>query len=252
MPVPSPNQATQGFAAALAGIDEALDWSGLGRVYCHEGGESFFAPEQREAIRDTGLALATDLQRALAQLPPESPGRSLWMGAAVAEHVPILFDHILLERDVIWRNLDGFEFQETRRAFARVEEEIGLSLPAMEEPTTADSGPFDLLWVVSVFSDPDAFPALHDLLYERSGTELATGAGNLRAETAHVKRWAFDLLSQLSTPGVLVTSDEELPFFLEAATEQSLHIQIPDQGRLSGVVGDVIRFCSVSASSMPL
>ena len=61
------------FAAALVEIEGELDWDLLGGCYCHEGGESFFPPEQREAQREAGLAIASELGGALTSACPPPP-----------------------------------------------------------------------------------------------------------------------------------------------------------------------------------
>jgi len=233
------------FGWAVAKMEAELNWDVLGQTYCHEGGESFFAEEQREAIRETGLLLAADLQDAVRRLPGGTLGRSLWVGAALAELIPILAEHLVLGRHVHWHNIECGETRELNRALQAVEEQTGLDLPRVEtHPAPSENG-YDLLWMVSVLTDPDAFPALHDELYGRRGTELSAGPGDLGHERELAQSWTRSLLQQVSSPGVLVTSDEEAGFFLGAAQAASRRLVVPEQGRLSGIVGDVVRFCRV-------
>ena len=231
----------------LARLEETLDWDTLGHEYCHEGGESFFGEEQRVAIRETGLLMAADLQDALVALPDDSPGQSLWVGAALAELVPILTDHLVLGRMVHWHNIECDETTELNRALEFVERETGTGLPRINTEPCPIHNHYDLLWMVSVLTDPGAFPALHFHLYEREDTEGAVRSGQLEEEGGRADEWTRNLLRQVATPGVLVTSDEEFGFFEAAAETCSRVLVVPEQGRLSGIVGDVVRFYQVKA-----
>lgn len=230
------------FGMVVARLEEILDWIALGHEYCHEGGEAFFEEEQQDAIRETGLLMAADLQAALATLPDESPGHSLWVGAALAELVPILTDHLVLGRTVHWHNLDCTETTELNRALETVERETGVALPRINTEPSPKHIRYDLLWVVSVLTDPDAFPALHFHLYEREDSEGVVHPGQLEIEGKHATEWARDLLSRLALPGLLVTTDEEFGFFKAAADHSSRLLVDPQHGRLSGIVGDLVRF----------
>lgn len=216
------------FAAALGEVEGALDWDLLGRLYCHEGGEAFFPPEQRDAIRDAGLAFAADLGSLLTP-----GGASHYIGAAVAELPMILFESIVLERRVHWTQLPGPE----RDELERVLREAGCP-----EPSTEPSPPFEVdhLWCASVLTDPEAFPALHDHLYEREGL-----GGDLEADRARAEELVRSALGRVAPPAVLSTTDEEAPLFLAACTARGWRLNLPGQGRLSGVVGDVVRHGSL-------
>lgn len=216
------------LAEAMARLDSALDWGLLGDLYCHEGGEGFFPPEQREAIRDAGLAVAGDLGRHLAQ-----GGASHYVGAAVAELPLILFETIVLGRRVHWTQLAGPELDELARAMGVV------GGPA---PTQAPLPTFEVdhLWFASVLTDPEAFPALHDKLYERSA-----GGGDLEREHARATELVRGSLTHLTPPALLSTTDEEAPFFLAACRALGWQLEFPEHGRLSGIVGDVVRHGTV-------
>lgn len=234
----------QRFGEALARLEEELDWRGLGELYCYEGGEEFFPPEQVEAQRDAGLQVAAALGE---RLRPE--GRSLYVGAAVGELVTILCESLVLEREVVAVNLEGSEGRELNRALSVVEGECGFALPRIEfQPLAAVTGLFDHGWLVSVVNDPEAFPALHDALYGRTGA-LATGRGDLEAERAEADRLIDDWLGLLGPGALLTTTDEELPLVQPriAATGQTLELE--ELAILSAVVGDPIRFGRLQSSS---
>jgi len=217
------------FAAALGEVEAALDWGLLGRLYCHEGGEAFFPSEQRDAIRDAGLAFAADLGGLLTP-----GGASHYVGAAVAELPMILFEAVVLERRVHWTQLPGEECDELARALRTVDG------PA---PTTDLQPPFhvDHLWCASVLTDPNAFPALHDHLYQREGL-----GGDLDADRVRAEALVAETLDQLAPPAVLSTTDEEAPFFLTACAARGWRLTLPEHGRLSGIVGDVVRHGSLA------
>lgn len=240
-----PTPATARFATALAELDAELDWPLLGRLHCHEGGESFYPPDQRQATQDTGLRFAADVGEALAALPPGGPGRSLYLGASVAELAPILFEHLVLRREVLLRRLPGPESAELARAFDAVADRLGEPLPAIDTDDAAPiaSGAFDHGWVVSVLTDPECFPALHDELYGRRGTELAAGGGDLARERRAAEKLVDGVLEGLAPRALLTTTDEELPLFDAAARRRGRRLAVPGQARLSGVVGDPVRHC---------
>ena len=81
----------QPYAAALGAAEAAIDWAALEPVYCEGDAEGFFSEERLDAIRDAGLHFAGDLGELLA-----AKGRSLYVGAGVAELAPLLFGCIPL------------------------------------------------------------------------------------------------------------------------------------------------------------
>jgi hypothetical protein len=240
----SPADRTQAFAIALGAVESTLDWEELGGLYCHEGGEGFFRPDQREAIQDTGLRFAGDLGE---HLDARGPGRSLYIGVGVAEIAPILFEAIVLGRKVQLFNLPGPEPTALDAAFEAAESACDHKLPRFTTKAFQRKHvePIDHLWLVSVLTDPEAFPALHDQLYERQGTKQAVGGGRPKAE----RQRAYDLCrlacTGLKAPAFLTTSDEELPVLMEACTDLRLDLDVPTTARLSGIVGDAVRHCRV-------
>jgi hypothetical protein len=226
--------------AAIAALDAELDWPLLGRAYCEGDARDYFDAAQRENLLETGLLFADDLARAL-----RPGGRSLYLGAAVAELVPLLTERLVLERDVHWLNLPGVELSELVRAADVVGARLGLQLPspsALPIEHVAEAS-CDHLWMVSVLTDPDAFPALHDELYERAETPLATGRGaaadeRLRA-TALVDAW----LARAAPSCLVSTTDEELVLLRPRIARLGWRIEVPREGRYTALVGDVVRHC---------
>ncbi|MBL8858381.1 MAG: hypothetical protein JNL28_07760 [Planctomycetes bacterium] len=232
----------QRCGAAIAALYAELDWSKLGANYCEGDGSSFFDDDLRELTLETGYRIADEISSAVAG---GRTGRSLYFGAAVAELVPILAEHLVLERDVVWLNLPGDELREITRAMHKVRDELGFELPM---PSThgiescAQAG-FDHLWMVSVLTDPDAFPALHDELYERSGGPLATGRGSSGAERARAEALVERFLDCASSSALVTTTDEELTLIEPAVQRRGGEWTVPESCIETAIVGDMLRFC---------
>lgn len=240
------NPSLDDFARSLSAMEQAIDWRHLGEFYCFEGGEHFFPDEQVAAIREAGLQIAGSLGDQMATLP-EGPKRSLYLGAAVAELVPILVERFVMLREVVIVNVPGGEVTELNRAFDQASEACGLELPRISTQSLEEiEGPFDHGWMVSVLNDPEAFPALHDTLYGRSG-ELAVGGGNLAEEQERAAALASLLLDRLTPDALLSTSDEELPVLRPLFSKRGTRVSVSQIGILTGVVGDPLRFCRLFA-----
>lgn len=234
------------FARVLAAVEAELDWAELGEVYCEGPGADLFVPEQVEALREAGLLLADDLATALEGLGGDAPPRSLYVGAGVAELVPMLCESVVFDREVRLVSLPGAELDQLGRAFARVGERLGATLPVVDARPLAqqETGPASHAWMVSVLTDPDGFPALHDRLYGRTG-KSATGRGDLDEERGRAEALLDELLRRLWVPGVLTTTDEELSLLGPRSAALGLVLDVPLRARLSGLVGDPVRVCRV-------
>ena len=234
------------FARALERVESAVDWPALGRLYCHEGGESFFGAAELAAVRDAGLALTSDLGLALEELElaGDGTGQSLYVGAAVAELCPMLFETLVLGRGVLATNLPGPEADALNGALATASSELGCRLPRIDTgPLDArvgrGGGGFSHVWMTSVLTDPEAFPALHDRLYGRG----SPGPEEEAPERARALALIETLLDAADRPAVLVTTDEELELLGPACLARGDGLRVPDVARLSAIVGDPVRFC---------
>ena len=246
-------EAIDRFGAAFAAADEALDWSSLEPVYCEGDARGFFDEGRRAELRDTGLAIATELAEALGTLPERKPGRSLYVGAAVAELPIILFDALVLGRKVRWINLPGTEASALDHALASAEETAGVKLPRVETGRwrAEEIGPCDHLWLVSVLTDPERFPALHDELYDRVGSPEAVGGGHPARERDEARRLIERALDCLAPRAVVSTTDEELPILRRAAEHRGGRLDRPNEGRTTALVGDVLRHARWRADGAP-
>lgn len=239
-PTPAtPDEYLAAFGAALAHVDAALDWEALGAAYCHEGGEGFFTEGAREAAVDAALRFAADLGELLVP-----GGRSLYLGAGVAELPLLVFEQLVLGREVVAVTLDGPEPAALNAALALAEAEVGVDLPRLATTGLDGLAPgFDHLWLVSVLTDPDAFPALHDALYERHDVaDGATGRGHLADDRARARVLVGAALALVTgDAAVLSTTDEEWTLVGPLLRTAGRGVVPSDRGRLSPIVGDVVR-----------
>jgi hypothetical protein len=241
-----PEEAVARFAAVLTELEGELDWELLASSYCAGPAEGFFAPERRAQIVDVGLALASEVE---ACLPEPGIGRSLYVGAAVAELAPMLMERVVLEREVVWINRPGPELDELARGMAALAARTGLQLPSPSSAELADlpRQPCDHLWLVSVLTDPDAFPALHDELYERAGSPLATGRGDLALDRVRAAELVDHLLDRAALPCAFTTTDEELELVVPRAAARGLELVVPERFQLTALARDPVRVCLLRA-----
>jgi len=233
------DEALHKFGSSLSAILAELDWELLGRSYCEGDGSDFFDDELRASILDTGLLFADDIASALGG----ARGTSLYLGAELAELPVILAEHFVLGRKIEWLNLECAQTSEITRTLRAVGAKLGLELPLPEVRALSSitPGSCDHLWMVSVLTDPDGFPALHDELYERTGSELATGRGVLAQDRERAEKLVEDLLER-SAPGcVLSTSDEERVLIEALVARRGWRLEFAEGGRLSAIVGDLVR-----------
>lgn len=231
------NDAVRRFGQTVSALDAEIDWSRLGRSYCDGDAATFFDDSLRSEIIESGLRLADDVAAALGS---NTAGRSLYLGAAVAELAPILMESLVLAREVVWLNLACDETREITRALDIVGARLGIELPRPRTDALEGVGArgCNHLWMVSVLTDPDAFPALHDDLYERARGPLATGRGSLADDRARATALANALLDRATSPCVLTSTDEELAFLRPILKQRGLRWKPSGVGRLSAIVGD--------------
>src|SRR6185503_13080551 len=122
---------------------------------CYEGGDVFWRTK-REPCRRLGMRIGEAFLTRLA-----AGGRSLYVGAGVAELPVLLVESLELRRTVVPCNLRSSEVATLNRACRG----LPLRFHAMDAGTIR--GPFDHLWLVSVLNDPERFPHLAQLAYGR-------------------------------------------------------------------------------------
>lgn len=234
------------FGAAVSAIDAELDWELLGRSYCEGDGSEFFDAALREKILDTGLRFAEDIAGALG----DARGRSLYFGAEIAELPLILAEHLVMGRRIEWLNIECAQTTELVRAIQAVSARLSVELPFPSRRALADIEPAscDHLWMVSVLTDPDSFPALHDALYERSTGPLATGRGSLEDDQRRANLLTEALLDRAAPHCVLSTTDEERSLVEPLVLRRGWTLEFFPGGRLSSIVGDRVRTGRLHAS----
>lgn len=212
---------------------EALDYKGLGPIYCDEGGDEFWN-DRREPCQKLGSAIARALK---ARLPPH--GRSLYVGAGVPEIPPLLMEHLELNRTVCPYNLRRGEVDILNRAGKK--SGVSFSCNSAESAT----GIFDHLWIVSVLNDPEEFPTLSVLFSYGRADPLTfdTTAFSIERETG-IRLFA-NCMAKLTRPGWLTTSVEELPWVEHwcEVHHRSYHLEEPMYP--TALVGDPVCFIRI-------
>ena len=123
-----------------------LDYTVLGDVYCEEGGESFWNVH-RKKCQTMGMKIGEALKRRLSQ-----KGKSLYVGAGVAELPMLVMETLEMNRTVQAHNLREREVDILNRACH------GLPLTIHATGAQTARGSFDHLWIASVLNDPECFP----------------------------------------------------------------------------------------------
>jgi hypothetical protein len=232
------------LGVVLGILEGDLDWRALGQAHCWEGGAAFFPPEQVRAIWETGLAHAADLRPELGV-----GGRSLYFGASVAELVPMLFEVLVLGRRVTALDLEGPVTSELNRALSEAARITGRPLPviATDALERLPEDPLEHIWCVSVFTDPEAFPTLHDHLYGLEQEAAVAGVGgDLDGDLARATPLLDGLLERLAPAGLLTTTGEERVLFDPACSARGRRLTASQTARLSAVVGDPVYHARVS------
>ena len=237
------------FGESLARIDDEVHWDEIARAVCAGDAEGFFSKERRDAILDAGLKHAADVGDSLESADPRKQGSSLYIGAATFELAPLLFESIVLKRRVCWITLPGPEATEFARALHAVDPDLPSPRTGLWNPRQV--GPATHLWMASVLTDPDAFPALHDELYGRRGGPMAVGGGRPKAERQRARELVERCLDALAPEALLTTSADELQVWGPLIEERGGRLEVSAKGRTSGLVGDVLHQARVSLPKAP-
>jgi hypothetical protein len=212
---------------AVAAVFERLDYQALGRIYCDEGGNEFWKAK-REQCRRLGIKLGMALLSRL-----KAGGNSLYVGAGVAEIPVILLERLEIGRAVTACNLRKKEVAILNRACD--------GLPCRFQHLDAGSvcGSYDHLWFVSVANDPERFPELSSLSYGRANPVTFRASRFIR-EQRIVSRLVERCLAQLSLPGLVTTTVEEVVWIAEWCHRRGIPYLIEEKTYPSTTVGDPI------------
>lgn len=217
---------------------EHLDWAALGEIYFHWGGREFWQ-ERRPQVLELGERLATAL---LPQLP--RGGASLWVGAGVAELPALLAEVLLGGREVVAANLREQECAVLDAGLAAAAPDVALRFTPGDARTVAAGRTFDHLGCISVFTDPETWPLLSDVVYGRIAP-VQIDVEQLVREREAARALAAGLFARLRRPGLITTSAEEAAWFLEQAEGAGAQVDASEDLVPTAVVGDPVGFLTV-------
>ncbi len=219
---------------AIARIFDAVDYTALGPIYCHEGGDAFWE-ERRGPCQDLGIKLAGLLRDRLAP-----NGRSLYVGAGIAELPVLAMETMELNRTVEAYNLRAEEVTVLNTACA------GLPFAFRARDAREAVGAFDHLWLVSVLNDPECFPELGALSSGRANP-VTFHPAEFSIERQAVFALAAGCLDKVARPGLVTTSVEEIPWITDWCERRGFACVVEDEDYPTAIVEDPICFIRIGA-----
>lgn len=216
----------------IAKVFAHLEYKTLGQVYCWEGGNEFWHARRRPCQR-LGLTVAEAL---LEKLPPE--GRSLYVGAGVAELPSLLVEALDCHRQVEPYNLRRSEVAVLNRACR------GLPVSFRARDAASARGRFDHLWMVSVLNDPERFPHLAPLSYGEANP-VTFNPIRFQKERRIVQGIVNRCMAKLRLPGLVTTSTEEVVWIAEWCHRHGIPYRVERQQYPTALVGDPICFMRI-------
>ena len=206
-----------------------LDYVALGNIYCDDRGDAFWKNRKRPC-QQLGTRIASSLRQRLAP-----NGRSLYVGAGVAELPMLIMETTELHRSIAAHNL-------------RKDEVVILNKTCAEQPFTFlatnalhAQGRFDHLWLVSVLNDPECYPETSALSYGRA-TPFTFNPDIFKKEQRLLRRLVHLCLSTLTMPGLVTTSVEEIPWITAWCLENDVSFHIENKTYPTAIVGDPLCF----------
>jgi hypothetical protein len=231
-----PKPLSRSTRTAITRIFARLDYKALGPVYCYEGGDEFW-----QAKRGPCERLGSRIARALAdRLNPH--GRSLYVGAGVAELPPLLMEALELQREIEPYNLRRTEVTAINRA--------GRSLPVRFHRLDAAKakGRFDHLWMVSVLNDPERFPHLAPLSYG-TADPVTFDPRRFEQQRRIVRSIVDRVMPKLSLPGLVTTSTEEVVWIADWCHRKNIPYLVEREQLPTALVGDPVCFMRIGAAT---
>ena len=220
----------------IAQVFHALDYAALGSLYCDYGGLAFWQ-DRKGPCQRTGLNLAALLK---ARLP--RAGRSLYVGAGVAELPPLIMETTERDRTVTAYTLRTREAETLNAACGEVPFRIQAGSARRAR------GTFDHLWMVSVLNDPDCYPETSALSYGRANP-VTFNALAFSRERAKILRLTDECLQKLESPGLVTTSVEEIPWVTDWCRKQRASFHVEQHHHATALVGDPVCFIHVRRES---
>ncbi len=213
-------------------VYDRLDYGTLGPVYCYEGGDEFWRAKRGPCLR-LGSRVAALLKKKL-----KRHGRSLYVGAGVAELPPLIMEVAELGRTVKPYNLRKAEVATLNRACRA----IPLTFHAVDAAKA--KGPFDHLWMVSVLNDPERFPNLSPLSYGQ-GNPLTLDPVQFDKERRIVRALVARCMGKLARPGLVTTTTEEVIWIAEWCHQHGVAYRVGKRYYPTALVGDPICFIRI-------
>lgn len=210
-------------------IYSTLDYQTLGPIYCDEGGNDFWK-DRRKPCEKMGIRVARALKSRLA-----SRGQSLYVGAGVAEIPPLIMEKLDLGREVFPYNLRKAEVSTLNRSCKNS------GVIFFPQPAETASGKFDHLWMVSVLNDPEEFPNLSALSYNRADPIYFDPAAFARERKA-VWEMLSTCMQKLTYPALVTTSVEEHPWVAHWCESSRIPFLVEKKTFPTALVGDPICF----------
>lgn len=216
-------------------VFDAVDWAKLGELYFHEDGERQWQ-ERRKLVIELGCQLA---RRLALHVKPE--GMSLWAGAGVAELPVLLAEVLLLDRTVVVANLLEEECDILNAALAAAAPQAALHYEIGDAREVAGDQAFDHLGCISLFTDPETWPAVSGVTYGRLHP-VQLDLEQFVAERDEARELARGLFALLDQEACITTTPDEVAWFLELAVAQEREIEPTDDVIETAVVGDPVGF----------
>ena len=223
---------TTGARRLVTEVYGRLDYGALGSVYCYEGGDEFWRAKQGPCER-LGSRVALSLRKKL-----QRGGRSLYVGAGVAELPALIMETVELDRRVEPYNLRKAEVAALNYACRS----IPIAFHAVDAAKA--KGRFDHLWMASVLNHPERFPHLSPLSYGR-GNPLTLDALKFDAERRIVRGLVAQCMGKLARPGLVTTTTEEVIWIAEWCHRHRVPYVVGKRYYETALVGDPICFIQI-------
>jgi hypothetical protein len=221
--------------AAIAALFKRLDYPTLGRIYCDEGGDAFWKAK-KGPCRTLGIKLAEALRGRL-----QRGGRSLYVGAGVAELPMLAMETMELDRTVVACNLREDEVAVLNQACNDT------PFRFMHQDAGDVDGTFDHVWIVSVLNDPERFPELSALSYGRANPVLFDVAAFTKEREA-VVALAANCLRKLQRPSLVTTSTEEINWITDWCLRRNISCVVEPKSYPTATVEDPVCLIRIGES----
>lgn len=221
--------------ATIAQIFSQLDYNKLGPVYCYEGGDEFWQ-KKRGLCQRLGIKIAQALRPYL-----PTHGRSLYVGAGVAELPPLFMETLELHRTVEPYNLRRAEVLLLNRACRAT------AVRFQARDAALIRGQVDHLWMVSVLNDPERFPDLAPLSYGRADP-VSFDPKRFEQQRRIVRTIVNRVMPKLRLPGLVTTSTEEVVWIADWCHRKGIPYLVERQQFPTALVGDPVCFMKIGGA----